>query len=777
MSKVLSNLNPVLHLDQSLVVKVVNDLSAYPKVDGAKVVLCLGQETRLKLAELGVVPKNRTTNSLRGQSYSVPGNPSPAMLSYSIGVSQIDYAMYVDLLCDTRVAMRFVETGTMDPLLGVYNVVPDFRDFLFRAYARYESTGKVVDIAFDTETVGLDPYDPTKWLLSIQVCMEEGSAEMVYFPTLEDMEDRITSMEWVEPLVMLLNDPKFSLRMANGKYDLTWMKVKCGIGCTNFKFDTTLVGNLLDENRSNALDVHAKVYTPMGGYSDIFDKTTDKSRMDLVPLAPLTIYACGDADATLRVSKVERKELVVDENLANFYVNILHPAARAFEEVEQAGVCLDMGAYAELENELVVCMAGLTATAKKIVGSNIVSRHVPKPGKTLNITKPSFLIDFMFSPLGLNLKPKMWTAGGKDGEGEKKPSTAIDHLLMFEDVAKAKDFVGLLKEYGSASKTLSTYVRGFKEHIRSDGKFHPSYRLHRGNHDEGEGGSVTGRLSCKDPAFQTIPKHTVWSDKLRRCIVAPPGYQILSFDYSQGELRVIACIADEKTMIKAYRDGMDLHALTAGTFRGYTYQQMMELMVSNNNLYKEIRHLGKAGNFGLIYGMGEKGFGVYAYLNYGVRLKQSEISTFRDGFFETYSELPKYHAQYKAQAHKYGEVRSPLGRIRHLPLINSTLKEVQAKAERQAINAPVQSTLTDMSLLAAVELEKIGFLKEAPMFGQVHDQMLFYVPDDRVVECAKIAKQVLENLPFVKFGWEPQLKFIVDATYGKNLADQEELVL
>jgi DNA polymerase I-like protein with 3'-5' exonuclease and polymerase domains len=254
---------------------------------------------------------------------------------------------------------------------------------------------------------------------------------------------------------------------------------------------------------------------------------------------------------------------------------------------------------------------------------------------------------------------------------------------------------------------------------------------------------------------------------------------ILSFDHSQGELRVIACLADEPAMLQAYREGMDLHALTAGTFRGYTYQSMMDLKKSidpkDNELFEAIRQLGKAGNFGLIYGMGVDGFMDYAESNYGVKLPYDEAEAFRTGFFTRYARLLDYHKAYKAFARANGYVRTPLGRIRHLPLIKSPRQDISSKAERQAINAPVQGTLSDMSLLCTAEMWKRGWLEWAPQFGMVHDQNLLYCPEDRVEQHAKDLKQLAENLPFDKFGWTPQLTFVADTTYGPNLADQKKL--
>ena len=272
----------------------------------------------------------------------------------------------------------------------------------------------------------------------------------------------------------------------------------------------------------------------------------------------------------------------------------------------------------------------------------------------------------------------------------------------------------------------------------------------------------------------TIPKHTKWAKKLRRCFPAPPGMLILENDYSQGELRVIACLANEVTMINSYKEGLDLHVITSGRFAGYSYEEMMKLKKENKELFDKIRQLGKAGNFGLIYGMGVEGFQAYAELNYGVKLAMSEAEKFRTGFFNTYPALPEYHRAYKAFAKKHGYVASPLGRVRHLPLIPSVRQDLRAGPERQAINSPVQSCLSDMMIWAIALSHKRGWFKEAPCFGAIHDAKYVYIPEDNHEMYVERELEIMENLPFEQVGWEPQLVFTADAKIGKNMAELHE---
>ena len=723
------------------------------------------------LVKEGIVPKNRTINSLRGQLFTLPSG-AKLLVSYSASIMDTDYELYIYMLVDLRIALRYAATGDMKPPLGKYLFVENFADAVDKIKKKHLSSGKPVPVSLDTETLGNNPYRPDAYIISVQVCYEEGLADVVYFESLEDSLTFNRQPKLREQIEWLLTAKGVVLlRMANGKYDLNWLAEQWGMTeCSTFSMDTTIVGSLVDENRSNSLNIHAKVYTPLGGYDDPLNQKYDKSRMDLVPKDEFLTYAGGDADACLRVSRRLYTELTNDERLARFYVEVLHPAARAYETVERAGWCVDHAYYEHLSDELEYEIAKLEAQAKEILGGRLVAKH--QVDCSLNLTKAGLITDFMFSPSGLNLKPKMVTPKAK------QPSTSMDHLRMFKDHPEAGPYVALLEEYSGTVKTYNTYVVGFRKHLREDGRFHPNYFLFQGSDEwaEDEGGTVTGRLSVKDPAVQTIPKHTKWTKKLRRVFVPPPGFLILSNDYVQGELKIAACLSNEENMIRAYRGGIDLHAVTAAELSGYKLQDFMALETLDPAKFVALRQLGKAGNFGLIYGMGPAGFQAYAYWTYGVTLSIEEATEHHNRFlYRLYPGLPKWHGKQRDLAKKYKFVTSPLGRVRHLPLIASAMREVAAKQERRAINSPVQATLSDMSLWATAIMWKNGWLKEAPVFGMVHDQNLRYIPEDNWEKYVEQSMAVMENLPYGMLGWNPQLTFTVDSEVGKNLGDLKKL--
>ena len=755
-----------------------------PACTAGDVVLAFGGKALDSLKAVKAAPKARTIGSLREKVLSWAG--VRYLPTYDPAITQRDYARLPEIQWDIQLAARLATTGDTKPVLGEYRYVDDLSELIERIDEKYEKIGKPVDVGVDLETVGLNEYAPGVRIVSISFTVDEGKSDLLYFEEGESpvkpigIHEALNDLDYWEGLWIQINwvltSKKVKTTGANFKFDSNWMAEKWRIFCTNHTFDTLLVGSLLDENRSNSLKLHAKLFTPMGGYEEGLGGY-DMARMDLVPKHINLAYAGADTDATYRVTTRFRKDLLKDRKLANFYVNLLHPASKAFEKLERTGALVDVPYYWELASELRSEKARLADAMLELVPNKLKAKYYDGIMSSLEEEtspfKPAFLKEYLFTPKGLNLKPKMLTAGGPRGDKPKTPSTAHEHLMMFHDDPEAAAFVDLLKEYSSAAKTLSTYVLGFLKHLRPDNRFHATYLLSRADKGNSLGeGAVTGRTSARDPAVQTISKHTKWAKRLRRAFIAPPGYVILQLDYSQGELRIVACIAEEPVMLKAYRDGMDLHAITAAKLMGYSIEDFMMLPAEERDEY---RSRGKAGNFGLIYGMQAPGFQDYAYTAYGVKLTSGEAFTSREAFFDLYCKLPEWHDTYKAQGHRWESVRSPLGRVRHLPLINSKDREIRSMAERQAINSPIQSCLSDMMQLAMVHIDREYGSNIVQMFMMTHDSIALYVPEDDAVEWAKRIKQIMENLPLDKFGWKPQLTFVADAEVGVNLSELKKL--
>lgn len=709
----------------------------------------------------GIVPKNLSVNKLRGQAF--PYGKGHYMVTFSPSIVFVDASKEEEVYWDIQLAGRFYSHKTMAPVLGDYKYVRDLTELKESIEALYAATNEPVRVSVDLETMGLYPYYPDKKIVSISFTEKPGVAHVVY--TLGDWSQRdwralMADVNWV------LNTDKVKVVGANLKYDMVWLAEKWGIECTNFTMDTLMTGSLLNENRSNSLNLHAKSYTTMGGYDDDFNRKYDKGKMELIPKDALLSYAGGDTDACLRVSESIIGELKEKRNLSRLYVRILHPAVRAFEKIERRGLLVDQEKFAQLDDDLSKEISSLESQAFDMMPTKIVAKY----RDNLSLGRSIILKDFLFThPSGLKLKPKMVTAA------KKEPSTAADHLSMFEDHAVAGPFIKLLGEWNGAVKTQGTYVRGFLNHLRPDGRFHPTYMLYNGSMygDDKLGGTTTGRTSAKDPAVQTLPKHTKWAKRLRECYIAPPGFKFFQCDFSQGELRVTACVANEKTMLEAYRNGKDLHAVTGAKLAGMDYDEFFGLKETDEDVFDMYRSRAKPANFGLLYGMGANGYREYARTGYNLVLTEAEAEQQRGAFFDLYSGLLTWHDNYKAIARNFGMVESPLKRVRHLPLINSKDNGLRSQAERQAINSPIQSCLSDMCLWAISLVEdryaSDGLYGDLQIVGMTHDSIYGYVREDRLDLVARVI-DVMQALPFDQFDWEPQIPFPADAEIGDTLA-------
>lgn len=757
-----------------------------PKLEDGDVLVSMGGLCMDALKDAGKVPKNRGIKSFRENELTVDGHP--CFVTYDPGIIEVDSAREPEIVYDIRLACRRHDTGTLMPTVGKYKYVKNFNKVIKQIKKQWRETRLPVYVSGDLETIGFDPwmqappwddpeYDgpPDARIVTLSFTVKPGTAYVYRIPESgidPDVRDQVE---------LILTSPKVKITGANWKFDAVWILHHWGILCTNQKFDTGLVGGLLDENRSNSLNLHAKVYTDMGGYDDDFNHRYDKSRMDLVieddPEGFLT-YAGGDTDACLRVTHVLKKKLVEDKQLANFYMNLLQPASQVFTKLEHRGVYVDESAYDKLENDCMAEMRDFHERAVAMIPRKLRIKHNMThefDPDNLILTKPTIIKEFLFTKRGLNLNPKVFTAKAK-AETWEYASTTGEHLEMFRNEEDAAAFIEAYEGFNGAKKTLSTYIIGFRKHLRSDGMFHPSYNMYKGDFGSGDdSGTVTGRLSARDPAYQTIPKHTKWAKPLRTVYVAPPGYAILKLDYSQGELRVTACVADERNMIDAYKAGLDMHLKTGAQVFGITLEKALKWKKKGDERIKAVRQGGKAGNFGLIYGMSPvPGFVNYAWNTYGVKLTNEDAIDFHKAFFELYPGLVNWHNTYKNHARNHKYVRNPLGRVRHLPLINSRNPKVRSGAERQSINSPIQSCLSDMMLLAMVEIDRA--YPDLHMFGMTHDEMQCYVPIDEVDIWAKRIGEIMSNLPLDEFGWYPELEFPADAEWSTtNLAECVEL--
>lgn len=733
-------------------------------------ILLMGAPAYKFLVDEGIVNKKLKLGSAREKIFLANG--FPVLVSYDPGMVDFMPEIKPDIIWDVRLAIRYATTGTLNPVVGDYHYVEAFDEIMLWA-AGLDKT-QLTPLAFDTETIGLDEFAPEGQIITVQLSYKVGHA-LVYKSDQGEFSHTVkTQLTW------LFSCPWLNTIGANLKYDMRWMAHKKQIYIRNNHFDTQLAGGSVNENRYNSLKKHCKEYAPtLGGYEEEFEAKWDKARMDLALAADpggFLQYSGGDTDAALRIYPPIRAEILKDAALSRFYVKLLHPASIAFRQLETRGIVIDKPRYLELKVQAEAERDEISAKCFSMMPNKIKYKY----SDNLSLTRDVIIVDFLFGGYGLKLKPTMATPKGMitdpitQEEFIKVPSTAWIHLKQFIDHPEAGPFVKLLKQYNATCKTVDTYIVGFLVHLRSDGRFHSSYVLAKGgqagDEDEG-GGTLTGRSSCRDPAYQTWPKRTAWAKRLRSVVICPPGYVIVKLDYSQGELRIMADASNCKNMILAYHQGLDLHAITAAKFMNLTMEQFLTLPKEEID---KARDGAKAGNFGLIYRISPEGYMAFAESSYNVKLSLKQAEENHAAFFKLYPEIEDYHDDQVSFARKNGYVRNQLGAVRHLPLIKTFDNKTRGKQERQAINSPTQGCLFQMMMLLMIQIHR-----ERPdvwMFGNTHDSLEMYLKQDTwEADCHQI-KQMAENLPLHEFGWKPKVPFLVDFEMGAvNLGDMKKV--
>lgn len=649
-------------------------------------------------------------------------------------------------------------------------------------------------LCVDTETVNLTTHDaldvfhPDTKILTVQFCYEAGKA---YAVDIRNRESK-TTKKLIRQLRQILTHPKIAKFGHNFKYDCHVLYQDLGIDIVNYEDDTQLLAHAIDENmkQKNQNECVKRWVREMAGYADEFDKDPvhhGKTRMDLVPPDKLLAYGCGDVDSCFRLRTRLRTLLHREgENPTRCYERITMPAQRAFLQIERhGGFPVSVGALKALQRYLVAEQERLYAKLVKPVPKYFIDtysqdkRVVGKDGKptkvkTFNVTRPVFLIDYMFKhKKGLRLTPRVFTGSTKNNPDPEKrvPSTsAKDHFPYF--IADS-EWVQDLTAYMKNQKMLSTYVgveadekgkpTGFFKYIRN-GYIRPSYRLD---------GTTTGRPSSQNPNGQNFPKRGDAAKKFRRVFIAPPGWVYVSCDYAQIELKLAAMFAKAHSMLNLYKKGVDIHMATAAAVMKISLQAFKDLPKDVQSL---ARFRAKAVNFGFLYGMWWRKFREYAKTQYGVDYTDQEAEEIRRIFFQKYSELEDWYKQVESFVRRYGFVETATGRRRHLPSVRSNDEATAKAAVRQAINSPVQGTGSDLGLLAISRLYDDGICNDDfRVVGFIHDDIVCLAREKVAMKAVRILKRYMESNPLGDFGFKPEIKITAAPSIGYNLASLLEL--
>lgn len=554
----------------------------------------------------------------------------------------------------------------------------------------------------------------------------------------------------------------------NAKFDTKWLR-RFGTyaGWRNSNellvptFDTIIAAHILDENRPKGLKPLAQMLLGAEPWAiDIHGSKVDWWLQ--YPLADILHYNGLDTWHTLRLYYVFRQQLKDDARKGALFVHLMMPLVQELVPVEQRGVWVDMerlmtnwnSVRAELEDMSEALLEWVPPENPFI---KVRKRDGAVTDDGVNFGPSNFLKWWLYDHLGLPVLK--YTATGQ-------PSTAEDTMA---ELAELHPAAKILLDRVPLSKYDTSFFRPWSEQLDEDGRIHSVFK---------PWGTVTGRLSSgKEDAEKITSKaqqrgvnlQQVPRDKrLRGCFGAAPGFVFVEFDYSQVELRVAAMLANEPTMLHLYNTGQDIHMAMAMRMTGKPASEVTA----------EERKRAKAVNFGFLYGMGWRKFIATAWSNYGLRVTEDEAKAFRKSFFDEFPALVPWHAKQRRLARTFKRVETPMGRVRHLPDIDSPDEGVRAEAERQAINSPVQGFASDMACLSLIHtarrFRKMG-LRAYPI-GAVHDAVNFEIHREDAPVALPIIKEVMENLPLARmFGINLTVPIVADCKVGTHWGGATEL--
>ncbi len=550
-------------------------------------------------------------------------------------------------------------------------------------------------VCFDTETTSINPLEAE--LVGIAFSWEPGKGYYVPFP--EGREEARKLLEKLRPFFASETMVKIG---QNLKYDIKVLR-QYDMEVRGPLFDTMLAHYLINPDMRHNMDVLAETYldyTPVPITELIGKKGKNQLNMRDVPLEQQTEYAVEDADITFQLAAHFGPELAA-ASTEELFNNIEIPLLRVLADMELEGIRLDTAFLESLSGAL---NEDIRQLEQKIY---------QEAGEEFNIASPKQLGEILFDKMKLVDKPKKTRTG--------QYSTAEDVLSY---LAKDHQIIRDVLEYRGLTKLKSTYVDALPEQVEpSTGRVHTDYM---------QTVAATGRLSSNNPNLQNIPIRTERGREVRKAFVPRnEEYTLLSADYSQIELRIIAALSDEDTMIAAFKNGEDIHASTASRVFNVPLEQVT----------REQRSNAKTVNFGIIYGV--SAFGLSNQTN----LSRAEAKDLIDTYYKTYPKLRNYISEQIDFAREHGYVQTVLGRRRYLKDINGSNAVVRGAAERNAVNAPIQGSAADIIKIAMIRIHKK--LKEGSfktkMLLQVHDELVFDVYQPELEKVKQLIKSEMEN--------------------------------
>ncbi len=571
--------------------------------------------------------------------------------------------------------------------------------------------------AFDTETTSLDAISAEIVGVSFAIASDQAA----YIPLAHDYlgAPEQLSRDWVlAQLKPLLENPQHAKVGHNIKYDKSVL-ANYHINLQGIRFDTMLESYIFDSTGSrHDLDSLALKYLGHKTihFEDVAGKGAKQLTFNQVTIEQASPYAAEDADISLQLHHKIWPKISENQGLMQTLTTIEIPLLSILSDMERHGVLID---------------ATLLRSQSKEFAENIIhleQKAYAIAGQSFNLSSPKQLQEILYEKLQLPILEK--TPTGQPATGES----------VLQDLARHYELPKIILEHRSMAKLKSTYTDSLPEKINAKtGRVHTSYN---------QTVASTGRLSSTDPNLQNIPVKTAAGRRIRQAFIAPPGFKIISADYSQIELRIMAHMSQDPGLLNAFAQGWDVHAATAAEVFG----------VSIDHVAPEQRRRAKAINFGLIYGMSS--FGLARQLDIERHVAQEYI----DIYFARYPGVKKYMENTRQLAHHQGFVTTLYGRRLNLPEINSRNIQRQRAAERAAINAPLQGTAADVIKNAMIKIA--AWLAEqtcnATMIMQVHDELVFEVAENEIELASRKINELMCDMP------EISVPFLVDIGVGNN---------
>ena len=582
--------------------------------------------------------------------------------------------------------------------------------------------------ALDTETTSTDAMAADLVGIAVALMKKGGEGQAHYIPVKHALGagSQLPPGHVLDKLRPLLEDARVAKYAHNAKYDLTVL-ARHGIELGGLAFDTMIAEWLIDPaSRNLGLKnlAWARLGVEMTPITFLIGKGKNQITIDRVPIEQVTQYAGADVDMTCRLVSLLESELR-EKELWPLFAEVEMPLVPVLVEMEMKGVALDLPFLQNMSSLLQERLATLEQEIQDQVGY------------PFNINSTQQLSDALFVKLCLPTKGVKKTTSGHY-------STAASVLEGLKD---QHPVIGLILEQRELAKLKSTYVDALPQLVNPHtGRVHTSYN---------QTGTVTGRISSSDPNLQNIPIRTEVGRQVRRAFVAEEGSVLLAADYSQVELRIMAHISQDPTLLGAFRRGEDIHTSTAAAIMGVPAQAVTP----------EMRRLAKSVNFGLSYGQGSHG------LAQQTGLSHEEADRFIKTYFARYPQVKEYIERTKRQANEQGYVETLLGRRRYFPELqrDQVRGHIVAAAHRMAINAPIQGTAADILKIAMLRLYQALHERnlKSRMTLQVHDELVLEVPEDEVDTVAPLVRKIMEGA----FRLDASLK--VDVKVGVNWLEME----